>query len=95
MIPKSNGLVEIHSPNSNDKGFCCYQLGQYMIEESHDMDYSEYHQFRQERIKQAKNGVCHYRDKCPNYETSIKKMKDKIGVQLSFFDENLNNYENN
>lgn len=83
--PQSNGLVEIRSTSTDSKGFCCYQLGQYMMRDGKDMDYSEYHQFRQNLINLAKTGNCHYRAECPNYTASLEKMKKRGGYQLKLF----------
>lgn len=74
MRPQGNGLVEIRGEKTSvDRGFCCYQLGQFMIEEGWDMSRSEYNQFRQERMREAKAGQCAYRDRCPKYKETIKK----------------------
>lgn len=85
MKPQGYGIVEIRGERTDNSSFCCYQLGQYMLQEGWNMSRTEYNQFREQRMREAKTGNCAYRNQCPNYTASIEKMKQKGNYQLKLF----------
>lgn len=66
--PRSNGLVEINSGKSDESGFGCMKLIEFLTQEG-ITDWDEWHY----RHNQAARGECHYKDKCPIYEKTANK----------------------
>lgn len=70
--PQSNGLIEINSSKSDDSGFGCMKLIEYMTQEG-ITDWNEWHY----RNNRAAHGECLYKDKCPIYARTANKDSQK------------------
>lgn len=72
--PRGNGLVEINSGKSNESGFGCMKLIEFLTQEG-VTDWDEWHY----RHNQASRGECHYKDKCPIHQKTASKftLKEK------------------
>jgi len=83
MKPQGNGLVELHDIKERES--VCFDLMGFITEEAESGGflYTEKHQdLWDERLAQMKAKECAYRDRCPRYMKSVKK----IGAsQLSLF----------
>lgn len=67
--PQSNGLVEINSGKSDESGFGCMKLIEFLTKDGVS-DWDEWHY----RHNQAARGECHYRDNCPIYAKTANKL---------------------
>ena len=81
MRQKGNGLVELvdekHGLDANE--WCCMHFHLFSFDEK-DKSWEASHA----RYLQAKSGNCPYRDICPKYERTMKKIA-KQPVQLNLF----------
>lgn len=83
MKPQGNGLVELH--DNKERESICFDLMRFITEEAESGGflYTEKHQnLWDERLAQMKAKECAYRDRCPRYMKSVKKIG---AIQLSFF----------
>lgn len=83
MKPQGNGLVELH--DSKERESICFDLMGFITEEAESLGirYTEKHQeLWDKRLAQMKAKQCAYRDKCPRYAKSVKRIG---AVQLSLF----------
>lgn len=83
MKPQGNGLVELH--DSKERESICFDLMGFITEEAESGGflYTERHQnLWDERLAQMKAKQCAYRDRCPRYIRSAKKIG---AIQLSLF----------
>ena len=81
MKPQDNGLIELH--DSKERESVCFKLMDFINEEAEGFRYTEkYEDLWNKRFAQMKAGQCAYRDKCPVYARSAKKIG---AVQLSLF----------
>lgn len=83
MKPQGNGLVELH--DSKERESICFDLMGFITEEAESGGflYTEKHQnLWDERLAQMKAKECAYRDRCPRYMKSVKKIG---AIQLSLF----------
>lgn len=71
MIPKGNGLVELHDSKQKEHGFFCMQLVMYLNTEA-EMGTERYRELWDERFTAMKLGACAYRYRCPIYARTIK-----------------------
>lgn len=84
MKPQGNGLVELH--DSKERESICFDLMEFITEEAESggFIYTERHQdLWDERLSQMKAGKCAYRNKCPCYARTVKKIG---AIQLSLFE---------
>ena len=68
-LPQSNGLVEINSGKSDESGFGCMKLIEFLTKDG-ITDWDEWHY----RHNQAARGECHYRDNCPKSAKTANKL---------------------
>lgn len=83
MKPQGNGLVELY--DSKERESICFDLMGFITEEAESGGflYTEKHQnLWDERLAQMKAKECAYRDRCPRYMKSVKKIG---AIQLSLF----------
>lgn len=83
MKPQGNGLVELH--DSKERESICFDLMGFITDEAESGGflYTEKHQnLWDERLAQMKAKECAYRDRCPRYMKSVKKIG---AIQLSLF----------
>lgn len=83
MKPQGNGLVELH--DSKERECVCFNLMGFINEEADAgrFRYTERHEdLWHERFSQMKAGECAYRDKCPVYARTVKKIG---AIQLRLF----------
>ena len=72
--PKGNGIVEIIDEKSNEKGFFCIKLVQFINQEA-EPGTKEYATLWAQRFDEAKTGRCKYKNRCPIYKKTIEKSK--------------------
>lgn len=65
MIPKDNGLIELHDSKQKERGFCCMKLVAFLTVDG-VKDWEEWHR----RHEEAGRGECRYKGQCPIYERS-------------------------
>lgn len=83
MKPQGNGLVELH--DSKERESICFDLMRFITDEAESGGflYTEKHQdLWDERLAQMKAKKCAYRDRCPRYMKSVKRIG---AIQLSLF----------
>lgn len=83
MKPQGNGLVELH--DSKERESICFDLMGFITDEAESGGflYTEKHQnLWDERLAQMNAKECAYRDRCPRYMKSVKKIG---AIQLSLF----------
>jgi hypothetical protein len=71
--PVSNGLVEINGAKSDENGFGCMKLIEFLTKDG-VADWDEWHY----RHNQASLGECYYSDRCPIYAKTANKFLPKI-----------------
>lgn len=82
--PVSNGLFEVAgSKQPKEQGFFCPKLMSFINEENIPSGTPEYGNLWNERFAKAKEDNCHYKDRCPVYEKTMQKQKEKER-QLTF-----------
>lgn len=89
MKPQSNGLVELH--DSKERESICFDLMGFIAEEAESLGikYTGQHQeLWDKRLAQMKARQCAYRDRCPRYMRTARRVG---AIPLSLFDEIINN----
>lgn len=82
--PKSNGLFEVAGAKQpKEQGFFCARLMAYINQEPVPRYTPEYRKLWEDSFGKAKSGRCPYRDRCPIYERTIAKQRQKQ-PQLEF-----------
>ena len=82
MRPKGNGLVELVDEKSQDNGFFCMKLVEFLYKERNEQGIIQ-PELWEMRFNEAKSGSCFYRTICPVYERTRKAHPSKP-IQLTF-----------
>lgn len=80
MKPKGNGLISLHDDKTQERGFFCMKLVEFLNSEA-ETGTDEYRELWEERFTAAKVGNCSYKDRCPIYERTVKNRP----VQMNLF----------
>ena len=82
MRPKGNGLIELVDDKSQDNGFFCMKLVEFLNKERNEQGIVQPELWKM-RFNEAESGSCFYRTICPVYERT-RKAHPAEPIQLTF-----------